>query len=50
MEQDNLNQQLHLPERGAVAPDFSLPAIDGLMVKLSSYPKPVALIFMRHLA
>lgn len=41
---------LRLPRVGQVAPNFSLPATDGTNVELSVYPKPVALVFLRHLA
>ncbi len=37
------------PRVGELAPDFSLPAIDGGAVRLAEYPKPVALVFLRHL-
>jgi len=42
-------EDLQLPLVGTIAPNFNLPAIDGERVELASYPKPVALIFMRHL-
>lgn len=35
---------------GEQAPDFTLPATDGSTVTLSSYPKPLAVVFFRHLA
>lgn len=38
-----------LPRVGESAPDFSLPAIDGGTVRLAEYPKPIALVFLRHL-
>ncbi len=38
-----------LPRVGELALDFSLPAIDGGAVQLAEYPKPVALVFLRHL-
>ncbi len=34
---------------GAEALDFSLPATDDTIVHLAAYPKPVALVFLRHL-
>jgi peroxiredoxin len=39
-----------LPHAGEPAPDFTLPATDGGTVHLAAYPKPVALVFLRHLA
>jgi peroxiredoxin len=33
-----------------MAPDFTLPATDGGTVHLAEYPRPVALVFLRHLA
>jgi len=41
---------LRQPQVGEIAPDFTLPATDGSTVTLSSYPKPLALVFFRHLA
>lgn len=41
---------LRLPKVGEMAPGFVLPATDGTMVDLAAYPKPVALVFLRHLA
>jgi peroxiredoxin len=41
---------LRLPRAGEPAPGFTLPATDGEVVHLVAYPKPVALIFLRHLA
>jgi hypothetical protein len=41
---------LRLPKVGAMAQGFVLPATDGTMVDLAAYPKPVALVFLRHLA
>lgn len=35
---------------GDLAPDFTLPATDGGAVRLSEHAKPVALVFLRHLA
>jgi hypothetical protein len=43
-------EKLHLPPVGTAAPLFSLAATDGTTVELDSHAKPVALIFMRHLA
>lgn len=40
---------LHFPRAGEQAPDFTLPAIDGARVRLSEHPRPVALVFLRHL-
>ena len=42
--------QLRVPQRGEPAPDFTLPALDGSTIVLSSLPKPVVLSFLRHLA
>jgi hypothetical protein len=44
------HSRLKLPAPGTAAPDFTLPSIDGGTVLLSSAPKPVALVFLRHLA
>ncbi|HLZ21278.1 MAG TPA: hypothetical protein VKQ30_04060 [Ktedonobacterales bacterium] len=41
---------LRFPRAGEPAPDFTLPATDGAEVQLGIYPKPVALVFLRHLA
>lgn len=35
---------------GEPAPDFSLPATDGGQVRLAECAKPVAVVFLRHLA
>ncbi len=50
MEQGKLNVKLRIPKVGEIAPDFVLPATDGTTIELATYPKPVALVFMRHLA
>jgi hypothetical protein len=39
-----------VPKVGETAPNFVLPATDGSTVELATYPKPTALVFMRHLA
>lgn len=39
----------HFPRIGEQAPDFALRSIDGVHVHLVEYPKPVALVFLRHL-
>ncbi len=41
--------QFRLPSVGALAPDFTLPATDGGVIHFAQFPKPVALIFLRHL-
>lgn len=41
---------LRLPRVGAPAPDFALPATDGMRVHLAKCPKPVIVVFLRHLA
>jgi len=41
---------LRVPKTGEVGPNFSLPSTDGTIVELASYSKPVALVFLRHLA
>jgi len=41
--------RLTFPRVGEPAPDFALIAIDGAHVHLADYPKPVALVFLRHL-
>jgi peroxiredoxin len=43
-------RQLRLPRVGEPAPALHLPATDGTTVDLATYPKPVALVFLRHLA
>lgn len=50
METDKSPGKLRVPKPGELAPNFVLPATDGSTVELASYPKPVALVFMRHLA
>ena len=40
---------LRLPRAGELAPDFTLPSIEGEPVHLAAEPKPVALVFLRHL-
>lgn len=44
------NSLMGLPSVGERAPDFVLPATDGGSIRLSQYPKPVALVFLRHLS
>lgn len=44
------HNSLRQPEVGEVPPDFALPATDGTTVHLAEYPKPVAIVFLRHLA
>jgi peroxiredoxin len=44
------SESLRLPQVGERAPDFTLPATDGDSIDLAEYPKPVALVFLRHLA
>ncbi len=44
------NPILRQPQVGETAPDFTLPATDGSNITLSSYPKPLAVSFFRHLA
>ncbi len=41
--------RLQFPHVGEQAPDFTLTATDGRVVHLAEYPKPVVLVFMRHL-
>ncbi|HWP41793.1 MAG TPA: hypothetical protein VNO14_01065 [Blastocatellia bacterium] len=43
-------RRLRVPGVGEVAPDFALPATDGGSVRLGEHPKPVAIVFFRHLA
>lgn len=42
--------KLRVPKVGEIAPNFSLPALDGNTVEVAQYPRPVALVFLRHLA
>lgn len=37
------------PGLGAPAPEFVLPAAGGGTVRLREHPKPLALVFLRHL-
>jgi peroxiredoxin len=39
----------NLPPVGALAPDFTLAATDGGAVHLADAPKPLGLVFLRHL-
>jgi peroxiredoxin len=39
-----------VPRVGEMAPDFTLAATDGGTLRLADAPKPVALVFLRHLA
>lgn len=41
--------RLRFPRVGEPAPDFTLPSIDGRLAHLAEHPKPVALVFLRHL-
>ncbi|MEI6046295.1 MAG: hypothetical protein WCS37_18250 [Chloroflexota bacterium] len=50
MEQKEPGLNLRVPRVGEVAPNFTLPATDGSVVELATCSKPVALIFLRHLA
>jgi len=43
-------RRLSLPGVGTPAPDFELEAVDGGSIRLAEAPKPVALVFLRHLA
>jgi peroxiredoxin len=44
-----MSSALRLPHAGETAPDFTLPSTNGEMVHLADFPKPVALLFLRHL-
>ena len=44
------DKKLRQPQIGDLAPDFTLPATNGSMIKLKQHQKPVALVFLRHLA
>jgi peroxiredoxin len=39
-----------IPRAGDPAPNFQAYAVDGETVTLADHPKPVALVFLRHLA
>ena len=39
-----------MPQAGELALNFSQPDSAGEMVELARYPRPVGLVFMRHLA
>jgi peroxiredoxin len=41
--------RLRFPRIGEPAPDFTLSATDGGQMRLADCPKPVALVFLRHL-
>jgi len=41
---------LRVPLVGEPAPDFEAVDVDGRPVALSRQPKPIALVFLRHLA
>lgn len=45
-----MRKRLRVPLRGEPAPDFMLPCTDGGEVRLALVPKPVVLVFLRHLA
>jgi peroxiredoxin len=45
-----VKERLRAPRAGEVAPDFTLPDVEGGVVKLSDCPKPVAAVFLRHLS
>ena len=47
---DSEAKKLGLPSVGTVAPNFILPDIDGSKIELAKFPKPVSLVFFRHLA
>lgn len=47
--QERFHMLGHFPRIGEQAPDFALRSIDGVHVHLVEYPKPVALVFLRHL-
>ena len=44
------HKKLRQPKIGDLAPDFTLTATTGSIVKLKEHKKPVALVFLRHLA
>jgi hypothetical protein len=48
--EDMASERLRVPRAGEVAPDFTLPDVEGGVVKLSECPKPVAAVFLRHLS
>lgn len=39
-----------LPRVGDLAPDFTLATTNGGALRLATVPRPVALVFLRHLA
>ena len=40
---------LDVPRVGAAAPDFTLPATNGSLIHLAAFPRPIVLVFLRHL-
>lgn len=44
------DQPTRVPRAGEPAPDFEAQSLDGTTLTLASHPKPVALVFLRHLA
>ncbi len=44
------NVSLRIPQVGEAAPDFEATDVEGRTIVLSQHPKPVALVFLRHLA
>jgi peroxiredoxin len=45
-----MRRRLRLPKPGEDAPNFDLSCIDGGTVGMRDVPKPLLLIFLRHLA
>jgi hypothetical protein len=45
-----MRQPLRLPTNGDMAPDFSIASVNGGTIRMEEVPKPLLLVFLRHLA